>query len=124
VPIHGEIAFTELAKLCDIYEPDLRRILRFAMCYHRCFREPRKGFVAHTATSRSIVERPGVEDTLGVMFDECWQSYARVWGDIPTLRAPANRLTTSQTVEAMTKFKSRELNESVRRHEASSLLSS
>jgi len=35
--------------------------------------------VAHTAASRSIVERPGVKDALGVMFDECWQGYARVW---------------------------------------------
>ena len=78
MPIHGEISFVELAKLCDIYEPDLRRILRFAMCYFRAFREPRKGFVSHTATSRSIAESPGVRDALGVMFDECWQSYARV----------------------------------------------
>ncbi|KAL2038369.1 hypothetical protein N7G274_009019 [Stereocaulon virgatum] len=93
VPIHGEIAFTELAKLCDIYEPDLRRILRFAMYYYRCFRELRNGFVVHTATSRSIVERAGVEDTLVVIFDECWQSYARVYGDIPALRVPAHRLT-------------------------------
>ncbi len=35
--------------------------------------------MAHTAASRSIVERPGVKDALGVMFDECWQGYARVW---------------------------------------------
>jgi len=79
VPLHGEISFADLALRCDIHEPDLRRLLRFAMCYHRCFREPRKGFVAHTAASRSIVERPGVKDALGVMFDECWQGYARVW---------------------------------------------
>jgi len=78
VPIRGEISFVELARLCDIYEPDLRRILRFAMCYYHCFQEPRKGFVTHTATSKSIAERPGVKDALGVMFDECYQSFARV----------------------------------------------
>jgi len=73
--ICDDIPFVELAKLCDIYEPDLRRILRFAMCYQHCFREPRNGFLAHTATSRSIIERPGVKDALGVVFDECYQSY-------------------------------------------------
>lgn len=52
------------------------------MCYHRTFREPRKGFVAHTAASRSIVEKAGIRDTLGVMFDEGWQSYARVCDEL------------------------------------------
>ena len=93
VPIHSEISFTELAELCDINEPDLRRILRFAMCYYHCFREPRKGFVAHTATSRSIVEREGVKDALGVMFNKCWQSYARVCQHPIDLKATTNRLT-------------------------------
>lgn len=48
IPIDSDISFTDLAKLCDIYEPDLKRILRFAMCYYHVFCEPRKGFVAHT----------------------------------------------------------------------------
>lgn len=79
LPIHGEISFVELTKLCDIHELDLSRLMRFAMYYYRAFREPRKGFVSHTATSRSIAEKLEVRDTLGVMFDECWQSYARVF---------------------------------------------
>lgn len=90
VPMYDEISFVELARLCDIYEPDLRRILRFAMCYHHCFREPRKGFVAHTATSRSIIERPGVKDALGVMFDECYQSYARVYSQTQPVLGSGN----------------------------------
>ena len=79
VPIHGEISYVELAELCGIHEPDLRRILRFAMSFYHAFTESRKGFVSHTSVSRAIVERAGVKDALGVMFDECWQSYAHVY---------------------------------------------
>lgn len=78
VPIHGKISFLDLASKCDIYELDLRRILRFAMVHHRVFIEPEKGFVAHTAASRILAENSGVYDGLGVMFDECWQSMAQV----------------------------------------------
>ncbi|KAL8934943.1 MAG: hypothetical protein Q9216_005660 [Gyalolechia sp. 2 TL-2023] len=79
VPQEGEVSYPELAQRCGIYEPDLKRILRFAMCYHRAFREPRKGFIAHNTTSLVILENPGVRDALGVMFDESYQSYARGW---------------------------------------------
>lgn len=78
VPVHGTISFLELASRCDIYEPDLRRILRFAMVHHRVFTEPEKGFVAHTAASKILAEHADVYDGLGVMFDECWQSMAQV----------------------------------------------
>lgn len=92
VPMDGEISFTELASRCDIYEPDLKRILRFAMCYYHAFREPRKGFVSHTAVSRAIVESQGVRDALGVMFDECWPAYAKVLGKIIPLISEVDRL--------------------------------
>ena len=76
--MRGDISFVDLARLCGMYEPDLRRTLRFAMCYHHAFAEHRKGYVSHSAVSRAIVEKKGAKDALGVMFDECWQSYARV----------------------------------------------
>lgn len=113
VPIHGhgQIAYEELARLGDMYEPDLRRILRFAICYHRAFCEPRKGFVAHTAASRSIVENSGIRETLGVMFDGSWQAYSRVsYSRIMSWWA----LTRLQTVEAMEKFKNQEPSQAVR----------
>ena len=72
VPLDGDISFVELGKLCDVYTPDLKRILRFAMCYYHAFREPRKGYVCHTASSRAIVESQSVKDELGIMFEECW----------------------------------------------------
>ncbi|KAL9119188.1 MAG: hypothetical protein Q9187_004259 [Circinaria calcarea] len=91
VPLNGEISFTELAAKCELYEPDLRRILRFAMIYHRVFQERNIGYVAHTAASRKLVEDPHAMDGLGSQFDEAWQAFAH-------------------TVEAMDKFKSHEPN--------------
>ncbi|KAL9598141.1 MAG: hypothetical protein Q9219_004697 [cf. Caloplaca sp. 3 TL-2023] len=91
VPLHGEISFVELAKACDIYEPDIRRILRFAMAHHRVFREPRKGMVAHSAASRRLLEDESSRAALGLMFEDSVPSFTR-------------------TVEAMQKFPEREPN--------------
>jgi hypothetical protein len=66
VPIHGEISVIELAKLCNIYEPDLRRILRFAISHHRIFQEPRKGMIVHSAASRRIADDSATRDGLGL----------------------------------------------------------
>ncbi|KAL2853584.1 hypothetical protein BJX68DRAFT_265051 [Aspergillus pseudodeflectus] len=46
------------------------------MVFHRIFKEPREGYVAHTAASRRIREDPNTRDGLGYMFDEIWPSYA------------------------------------------------
>lgn len=78
VPIHGEISFTDLAKLCDLPETDLRRIVRFAITYHRVFQEPRKGILVHSAASRRLAENQVSEDGVGLMFDDNWLSFARV----------------------------------------------
>ncbi len=79
VPLDGsEISFGALAEKCKMYEPNLRRILRYAILYHRVFREPRAGFVAHSAASALLVKDPATFDALGMMFDESWQAFARV----------------------------------------------
>jgi hypothetical protein len=78
VPMDSSISFSDLAKQCDLPELDLRRILRFAMCWHRVFCEPEPGYVAHTAASKQLKTDPKSFDTLGLMFDEGWQSTARV----------------------------------------------
>ncbi|KAL2005746.1 hypothetical protein VTN00DRAFT_10239 [Thermoascus crustaceus] len=93
VPLHGEISFAELAEKCGLSETNIRRILRFAMTFHRVFREPRKGFVAHTAASRKLVEDPHARAGVGYMFDEVWQGFAH-------------------TIAAMEKFQSDEPNKS------------
>lgn len=61
-----------------MYEPDLRRILRFAISFHRLFQEPRKGIIAHSAASRRLAENQGSEDGVGLMMDDIWPSFARV----------------------------------------------
>ncbi len=78
VPVQGEISFEDLATKCKMYEPNLRRILRYAILYHRVFQEPKKGFVKHSAASRMLVDDPAMLDGLGMMFDESWQAFARV----------------------------------------------
>jgi hypothetical protein len=78
VPIGSSITFEELAAQCDLYESDVRRIIRFAIAHHFVFREPRKGFVAHSAASRRLVDDQGARDGFGLMFNDCYQSFARV----------------------------------------------
>ena len=67
-----------------MYEPNLRRILRYAILYHRVFREPRAGVVTHSAASALLVKHPAMFDTLGMMYNESWQAFARV--RIPLLK--------------------------------------
>ncbi|KAL8910059.1 MAG: hypothetical protein Q9171_004613 [Xanthocarpia ochracea] len=78
VPLGGEISFDELSLLCDMYEPDLRRILRFAIVHHRVFCEHRKGWISHSAASRTLAEDSLQQDALGLHFDDGWQSSAKV----------------------------------------------
>ena len=79
VPLDGGlISFSALAGKCNMYEPNLRRILRYAILYHRVFQEPRRGFVTHSAASALLVKDPATFDALGMMFDESWQAFARV----------------------------------------------
>lgn len=78
VPLESAISYSDLAKQCDLSELDLRRILRFAMCWHRVFHEPKRGYVAHTVASRQLMEDRKAYDMAGLMFDECWQGMAMV----------------------------------------------
>ncbi|KAL8730522.1 MAG: hypothetical protein Q9181_004629, partial [Wetmoreana brouardii] len=117
VPIGGEISFEELSQLCDIYETDLRRILRFAIVHHRIFREHRKGWISHSAASRTLAEDPLQQDAMGLHFDDGWQSSAKVYLSthevliqerVAPVQDLSSRLTCAQTVEAMRKFKNQE----------------
>jgi hypothetical protein len=78
VPVGGTISFESLAKQCNLHEPDIRRIIRYAIAHHFIFQEPQKGLVAHSAASRRLVDDQGAHDGLGVMFDDCYQSFGRV----------------------------------------------
>ena len=72
-----EALFSELAEACDLDELLLRRLLRHAMS-HYVFREPRKGFVAHTAASKVLASSPNVSQWLGMVSDEMWPAATRV----------------------------------------------
>ncbi|KAI0799436.1 putative O-methyltransferase [Xylaria sp. FL0064] len=77
VPMDGTISFAELAKATDLNVNDLKRIMRYAMCFHRLFLEPQEGFVAHSAGSKKLATDEVVRAGLGQSFNEFYGSFAR-----------------------------------------------
>ncbi|KAM7203056.1 S-adenosyl-L-methionine-dependent methyltransferase [Rhypophila sp. PSN 637] len=77
VPIHGEVSFDDLARQVRVQPIDLRRVLRYAMCHHRLFCEPREGFVAHTLASRKLAEDPMLADGLWLLSEPTHQAQCR-----------------------------------------------
>lgn len=62
-------------------DPGARPATHIAVCdgvENWVFCEPEKGFVAHKAASGMLRDEAWARDMLGWMFDECWQSMARV----------------------------------------------
>jgi len=78
VPLQGMISFKDLAHECGILESDLRQVIRFAIVYHRCFQEPEKGMISHSAASKQLRESHDVQSGLGYMFDGNYQSFGRL----------------------------------------------
>ena len=79
VPLNGEVSFEKLAQTCGLHEQDVRRLVRFAMVYHRVFQEKRAGFVSHSAASRNLLENPQAMMGVGSMFsDGSYQAFAHV----------------------------------------------
>ena len=76
-PIHEEASFAEISNACGLEESVLRRILRHAMTKN-IFKEPRKGFVAHTVISRLLAEDAEIHDWVGAITDEFWQAASQV----------------------------------------------
>jgi hypothetical protein len=76
-PVGGEASFAEIAKTCNISEDDTKRVLRQAMSQH-IFKEPRKGYVAHTSISKQIAEDPLMRDWIAFMCNEEWRGAPRV----------------------------------------------
>lgn len=95
----------------------LRRILRYAMTKH-IFHEPEKGYVAHTAPSKALMQMPFIDDWLGMTCEEMWPAAtkASLQRHLPEVSG-ISVLTTRcmQTVEALIKWPaSEEPNHSVR----------
>lgn len=45
---------------------------------HRIFKEPRKGFVAHTPISKAVTENPLLRQYCGLVTEESWLGNSRV----------------------------------------------
>ncbi|KAK2739529.1 hypothetical protein FQN55_009405 [Onygenales sp. PD_40] len=69
VPLEGDISFTELAASANVDEDHARRMLRYAMT-NRIFKEPRVGYVAHTASSSLLVRSEGIRSWIGFGAEE------------------------------------------------------
>jgi 6-hydroxytryprostatin B O-methyltransferase len=69
VPLDGEVSYGELASKIGLGVSLVRRILRMATTT-RIFREPRVGFVAHTANSAIFVRQPLMSALVGQNLDD------------------------------------------------------
>ncbi|KAF2805009.1 putative O-methyltransferase [Mytilinidion resinicola] len=77
VPINSSISFANLAEACGLLEHDLHRIIRYTAAHHHVFREPTKGWVAHTAASRLLAESSPARDVMVLTFGECWPAHGK-----------------------------------------------
>jgi hypothetical protein len=77
VPLSGSISYQELADKVNVPMLNLRRLIRHAMTNH-IFHEPEKGFVAHTRTSRLLLEDEPLINWVGFMTDDLWLPIANV----------------------------------------------
>ncbi|KAI2618479.1 putative O-methyltransferase [Hypoxylon sp. NC1633] len=77
VPMQGMISFTELAEATDLHVNDLKRVMRFAMSFHRLFTEPQEGFVAHSAGSKMLASDDTARAAVSQSFDVFYPSNAR-----------------------------------------------
>ena len=75
------ISYAQLAHATGLESSLLKRLVRHAIT-QRVFCEPKKGFVAHTATSRLLAER-NAESWMGVGCEEMWPPALKVGPPAP-----------------------------------------
>lgn len=76
VPIDGEISYQQLATKCGLAENHCTRVLKLAMTQN-VFRQPRPGYVAHTALSKMLLN-PDMSDMTGYILEESFFSAGRI----------------------------------------------
>ncbi|KIX03594.1 uncharacterized protein Z518_07147 [Rhinocladiella mackenziei CBS 650.93] len=76
VPDEGDISFKDLASKAGVDEGRCTRILRMQMTYNY-FREPRKGYVAHTVGSK-LFNHPTKRDGLGYIIEEGFPGSSKI----------------------------------------------
>jgi hypothetical protein len=72
-----ELSFADLAAKCRVPEHVFTPIIRQAMSKH-IFREPRKGYVAHTAASKLYISPTTLHDYISIALDDIWPSAAHM----------------------------------------------
>jgi len=76
VPLDGEASYAAIAKATGQDETNIRRVIRHAIT-NRIFREPRDGFVAHTAASAVFVKDQQMADWSGLCSIEFFGAAAK-----------------------------------------------
>lgn len=77
VPLDGQTTFEKIAEARGLNVIDVTRFLRCAIARH-IFKEPRKGFVVHTAASRMLLNNPMLEHWILNVAQEFWPSVTRM----------------------------------------------
>ncbi|KAI0878412.1 putative O-methyltransferase [Hypoxylon argillaceum] len=77
VPIQGSISLSDLAEATDLDVTNLKRIMRYAMSFHRLFIEPEEGFIAHSAGSKKLATDDFARAGLAQSMDDFYRAFAR-----------------------------------------------
>lgn len=76
LPHDHPVSYSQLAHSTGVEPELLKRLVRHAIT-HRVFKEPKKGFVEHTATSR-LLAGSNADSWLGVGCEEMWPAALKV----------------------------------------------
>ena len=76
LPLDRPISYSQLASSTGLEPELLKRLIRHAIT-HRVFKEPKKGFVEHTATSRLLIGSKA-NSWMGVGCEEMWPAALKV----------------------------------------------
>lgn len=76
LPQDHAVSYPQLAHLTGLEPELLKRLVRHAIT-HRVFKEPKKGFVEHTATSR-LLAGSKADSWMGVGCEEMWPAALKV----------------------------------------------
>ncbi|RDW94258.1 hypothetical protein BP5796_00021 [Coleophoma crateriformis] len=71
VPLSGQISYEELASSVNLDIVNLRRIIRHAILSN-VFKEPTKGFVAHSRISQLLAEDEALQAWVGMWMEDLW----------------------------------------------------
>ena len=76
LPPDSPVTYLQLASSTGLEPELLKRLVRHAIT-HRVFKEPRKGFLEHTATSRLLIGA-NANSWMGVGCEEMWPAALKV----------------------------------------------